>query len=329
MSILDSLSAAKRSTSDKRPATSAYELNIDLCLMMCVDLRPFSMVSDKGFATFCAKNIPAMALPDESTLRRGALQDLYRTLKVHVKNQLKSVVDSGGCLCIMFDGWTDKYFGNPYLGLRVSFVDPATCTSHVKTISVKIVESHTGEQLASHIRQELDDFGIGRDVCLYSTHDGAMNMMKCSRLLEVKAVTHCIAHNIHLLLTADSVYMISDVVELLKKCKQIVTCLHFKGCLLTDESAKAADRQLMEILLDKIERAKEDISLDERFSDGIVEHDEFEDTPRQESGIDIQTTVPAAHVHRHKTLKQEIPTRYRPNYFMTQCLSVKLLCRKF
>jgi hypothetical protein len=109
MSILDRLSAAKRSTSDKRPATSAYEFNRDLCLMMCVDLRPFSMVSDKGFATFCAKNIRAMALPDESTLRRGALQDLYRTLKVHVKNQLKSVVDSGGCLCIMFDGWTDLH----------------------------------------------------------------------------------------------------------------------------------------------------------------------------------------------------------------------------
>lgn len=89
---------------ESKPASSAFEFSRDICLMMCTDLRPFAMVNDRGFSAFCAKNLPNMMLPDESTLRRGALNDLYRTLKVDVKKQLKVVSDSGGCLCIMFDG---------------------------------------------------------------------------------------------------------------------------------------------------------------------------------------------------------------------------------
>ena len=132
----------------------------------------------------------------------------------------------------MFDGWTDRYYAKPYLGLRVSFIDPLTWKPEVKTLSVKVLENHTGEELANLVRKELDDFGIVRGTPLFSTHDGASNMFKCSRLLEVDGVIHCIAHIIHLLLTVDSINKIADLDDLLKKCKQIVTSLHFKGYIL-------------------------------------------------------------------------------------------------
>jgi len=98
-------------------------------------------------------------------------------------------------------------------------------------LSVKVVESHTGQSLANHIQKELEDFGIGDrgNANLFSTHDGAANMMKCSRLLGVEAIVHCLAHNIHLLLTVDSLYRIPEIVDAVKECKNIVTTLHFKS----------------------------------------------------------------------------------------------------
>jgi len=172
LSIHESLAAgANRDCS--RPAQTQFEFTRDLCRMMFVDLMPFSTVTGKGFLAFCQKNLPTMTVPDESTLRRGALNDLYRAMAVKVKNDLQVVLSDGGCLCLMYDRWTDKYHGRPYFGLRVSFVNPETWVAEVKTLSVKVVSSHTGEALANHIRKELDDFGIVRGTTLNSTHDGA------------------------------------------------------------------------------------------------------------------------------------------------------------
>ena len=146
-----------------------------------------------------------------------------------------------------------------------------------------------------------------------STHDGASNMLKCSRLLEVDGVIHCIAHSIHHLLTVDSINKIADLVDLLKKCKQIVTSLHFKGYILCDElkSLKIEDRQIMDTLLDKIEKAREELNLNERFSDGT---DVGDVTGSRTSYTDVSDAEPdpgsaESKPHHHHTLKQEIPTR--------------------
>jgi hypothetical protein len=293
LSIQQSLFAGK--DRESKPAETQFELSRDLCRMMCVDLMPFSTVSGRGFIAFCRKNLPSMTLPDESTLSRGALYDLYCALKVSVKTDIQKALTDGGCLCLMFDGWTDRYHGRPYLGLRVAFVNPETWMAEVKTISVKVVSSHTGEELANHIRTELDDFGIQRDATIYSTHDGAKNMMKCSRLLEVEGITHCVAHSIHLLLTVDTLNKNTDATDLITKCKNIVTRLHFKGGILADEAAKLTDRIVMVDLLAKIEAAKLVLDADEQVA--LLPADDDDDKQTGETH------------HRHTTLKQEVPTR--------------------
>ena len=73
--------------------------------------------------------------------------------------------------------------------------------------------------------------------------------MKCITLLQVEAVTHCVAHSIHLLLTVDSLFRIPQIVDTIKKCKELVTTLHFKGCMLAEESLNKQDRNAMNELL--------------------------------------------------------------------------------
>lgn len=308
LSIEKSLAAAAGKHAS--PATSQHEFNRDLCHMICTDLLPFSMVSGVGVQNFFAKNFPYVHLPSESTLSTTALYDLYRGLKSDVKKLLAEVITDHGAFCLMFDGWSDKYFSRSYLGLRVAFIHPTSWRSHVKTLSVKVLDSHTGQSLANHIQKELDDFGIGdrRKCTLSSTHDGAANMMKCSRLLQIENVVHCVAHSVHLLLTVDSVNRIPDFVDLIKKCKEIVNVLHFKSCLVEEESLSEHDRETMNELIDKIHKAMDIVSLDERFSESLsVDGDD--DSGNAKDMLKEFHNNTSKNIHVHRSLKREIPTR--------------------
>lgn len=269
------------------PAATEYEMSRDLCLMACTDLLPFSIVSRVGVKNFFAKN-----------------------LKDDVKKLLAETVAVRGTFCLMFDGWCDKYFGRSYLGLRVTFIHPTSWQSHVKTLSIKVLNSHTAQSLASHIQNELDDFRIRdrRKCTLFSAHDGAANMMKCSKLLQVSAVVHCVAHSIHLLLKVDSLYQVSDVVDVIKKCKDIVNGLHFKGCTVEDESFNERDWETMNDLIDRIHNANELLSFDERLSDGLAaDVNNNNDTAMVDEPQEGSSKTPR---HVHRSLKREIPTRY-------------------
>jgi hypothetical protein len=97
-SLKQSLAAA--AGKDVPPAKSDFEFNRDLCLMVCTDLLPFSIVSGTGFSKFFAKNFPDVKLPSQSTLSTTALYDLYRTLKMEVQTLLSDVADSKGFFLI-------------------------------------------------------------------------------------------------------------------------------------------------------------------------------------------------------------------------------------
>jgi hypothetical protein len=70
-------------------------------------------------------------------------------------------------------------------------------------------ESHTGQHLADHIRSILSKFFPDlKKMLIVACHDGTANMMKCSKLLKVQSVQHCVAHALHLLIIVDSLWHI-------------------------------------------------------------------------------------------------------------------------
>ena len=138
-----------------------------------------------------------------------------------------------------------RYAANGYLGLRLACIDPKW-NYHVVTISVKPLSQHTSLAISNHVLRGIKRFCIDfQKVTVYSTHDGARNMVKCSRLMEVSGYHHCMAHALHLLLTVDSLYQVKDVKDVLEKCKQIVTSLHFKGYILAEEVLKSQEKECL------------------------------------------------------------------------------------
>ena len=95
----------KYSASLPSTAATAHEFNRDILIWFCRDLLPFEEVEKAGFTAFFTKNFPSLPAPTGATLSITALNDVYHSCVARVKDYLEDVP----AVCIMFDGWTDKY----------------------------------------------------------------------------------------------------------------------------------------------------------------------------------------------------------------------------
>jgi hypothetical protein len=214
---------------DAKPAATKYDLNRELVLWFCEDLRPFNIV-ESGMRHFFQKNF-GVDLPDRSTLSKAPLIDVYSSLKVLVENTIKDL----SAITLMFDGWTDKYQRMPFFGIRASVV---TGWKHkMFTLSCMPVEGHSAKNLSDHIKEVILDFSGKRasQFRVHPVHDGAANMFATSRNLGAVDPQHCLAHSLHLLLTVDGFSKCIAIQNLLGRTKAVVTTLHFKSYALKNE----------------------------------------------------------------------------------------------
>ena len=289
------------------PFANRYELGRDLVVWAALDLEPFVFVNKSGTRFFFEKNFPAISLSSRNTLSRTALYDVCDTLRNKVKEELSDVI--GRTLCVMFDEWSDKYRRYPYIGIRISFVNK-NWVYRLITVSLKIVEKHIAENLSLHVRQELAALGINlQSVQLFTTHDGAANMVKTSRLLRSAYYQHCLAHSLHLLLIVDGINTIADLVELLNWCKSVVQRLDARCYLVENARAKMSDRQTMDAMQEKIRRVYEVICADENIQFGLNENN---DNIPVENDSYVESILERGHI----TLKQSNITRWNSVLYM-------------
>ena len=97
---------------------SDHELNRRLVIWFCMDLIPFDAVQKDGMKGFFDRILPSLNLPTPVTLSSSALDDVYMSLRSQVQNMMKNCKS----LCLMFDGWTDKYRARSYMGIRASVI---------------------------------------------------------------------------------------------------------------------------------------------------------------------------------------------------------------
>jgi hypothetical protein len=140
-----------------------------------------------------------------------------------------------------------------------------------------------------------------------TTHDGALTMQKVSRLLNSEKWTHCLAHVLHLLLMTDGISGVADLMAILKKCKGIVTTLHFKGALLQQESQAQADAETSAKFLQMISEAMKLTEADDRI----------------EPNVDDSSTSATTATNYSSKLQNEVPTRWNSALSMMQSLLQK------
>ena len=236
-----------------------HEFNRDILIWFVRDLLAFENVAKPGFNGFMQKILPAFELPSPQTL--AALNDVYLAVLTKVKQELSTIKS----VCVMSDGWTDRYHGRSYVGIRVSYVKD--WTFRLLTLSCQALPgSHTGQHLADHTKLVLSKYFPDLKKLLIATcHDGAANMMKASQLLRAHSVQHCVAHVLHLLLTVDGLQRVDELKDLVQKSRDIVTKLHFKSSLLEDDETSIADLEKLEEFRAKLKAAHDIIDLDDQY----------------------------------------------------------------
>ena len=289
-------------------ASSQFEYNRDLTLMVCLDLQPFSIVEQKGFKLFCHRNT-TFEVPCADTLAGAALMDVYSSTKERLIKTLQEC--HGGCL--LMDGWTDKYTATPYFAIRISVV--VDWKFKVFTLKVEPVESHTSLSLSRFVKDTVFEFiskeSPDKRFLLFNTTDGAANMLLLSKMLGHERIT-CIAHSLHLLLTVDSMHKEAEINSVLQRCKNIITTLHFKGYLLKDEILNARET----VLMDKIEKMQEVLMADE--DQPVVNPDEVSGVDADVNGQGVSIVDLQSRAHTHHTLKSSVPTRWNSSLDMVE-----------
>ena len=170
--------------------------------------------------------------------------------------------------------------------------------------------THAAHDLADHISSVLKSFSVdSRKLFVAICHDGAANMIKTSKLLKVDSYQHCTAHALHLLLTTDSINRNEDVLQILQKCRNIVTALHFKTAIIEDEAAFTEDKEMIKTLKEGMSSVCELLLVDDQFSVSIVD--------ASESSTDA---IVDSHTHNHKSVKASCPTRWNSTLTMIQSI---------
>jgi len=143
-----------------------------------------------------------------------------------------------------------------------------------------------------------------KKVFLTTCHDGAANMVKASQLMKVENFQHCTAHAMHLLLTSDSINQVEEIGSVLRKCRNIVSCLHFKSVVMEEELAQTEDW----VVIDKLKKLISDVS----------ELLEVDDQYRLEE--DAADSAAETDTHSHVTMKSSCPTRWNSCLSMIQSI---------
>ncbi|ELU05553.1 hypothetical protein CAPTEDRAFT_214795 [Capitella teleta] len=195
----------------------------------------------------CSNNFPNIFTSMPINHHRTALRDLY----VQVWTKMKEDMVVNPAVCLMFNGWTDKHHGRGYLGIRATYVTKVW-ELRLVTISCRPFESYSSQAIANNVQEEMKEFKELMDVKkmkIFTTHDGAKNMVKSSKVLRSNSFTHCEAHCLNLLLMTDGMDANEEVSALLRQCRSIVQSLHFKAHVIEDELLKLKDQKFIAELI--------------------------------------------------------------------------------
>ena len=166
---------------------------------------------------------------------------------------------------------------------------------------------HTSRAIADHVNLILKEFFPDpKKLYVTSCHDGAANMIKTSKHLKVNSFQHCASHGLHLLLTTDSINTLEDVMDIIRKCREIVSSLHFKTLLMEDEMAATNDKLLIEDIQQKFADVNNIPDLDDQYLVSIEDTD----------GEKHKTSK----VTNHISLKQACQTRWNSTLYMVESI---------
>ena len=201
-------------------------LNRSLAVMCALDLRPMSRVEGKGFRYFCGKLNPAYQVSCASTVGKN-LDHLYEECKKDLIDLIK-----GHDVSFTTDMWTSLR-NHGYITVTAHFI--LEWKLHTKILATrKVVERHTGVNIANLLLKIHDEFKIGSVPALVT--DNAPNMQVAAKESGIPRWP-CFSHTLQL--AVEDGLKVPAITKALAFARRVVT--HFSHSVASSEAL--ADHQ--------------------------------------------------------------------------------------
>ncbi|KAK0134110.1 Zinc finger BED domain-containing protein 1 [Merluccius polli] len=185
--------------------------------MIVTDMRPLSMVEDKGFrdmiSTFNSKyNMPS----------RTYFTQLMEKKHQEIKEKLKVVLKETECVALTTDIWT-SVATEAYLGVTCHFLGEDWEMKSLSLTTMPLEERHTAANIADWLEETTAKFQIPFEKVKAVVHDNGANVVAAARILRERhgwASVRCAGHTLNLV-----------VQSTLKNNKTIASCVGSARCL--------------------------------------------------------------------------------------------------
>lgn len=202
--------------SHKFPSASprSQKITESIAYFICQDLRPYSVVENAGFRRMVNAMEPRYPIPTREHLTKVCIPRLYAQTRAHVKASLGSAER----VALTCGGWTSRTT-EAYVTITAHFINKEwELVTHVLQTR-DMPESHTGHNLAEHLKTALAEWGITEKDPVIVT-DNASNMTIAAEKAAFTLHVKCYAHTLNL--AAQRALKISAVARLLGRVRRIV-----------------------------------------------------------------------------------------------------------
>ncbi|XP_017261968.1 E3 SUMO-protein ligase ZBED1-like [Kryptolebias marmoratus] len=244
----------------KLPSSSARAQKItkSVAVFICKDLRPYSVVENKGFKNMLKILEPRYAIPTRKYMTEVAVPSLYTEVKTDVLESLKSAER----VALTCDGWTSRAT-DPYVTITSHFIsDEWELVSNVLQTR-PLHGSHTGSNIANLLTEAINEWGITGKVPAVVT-DNAANMLAAVGLTDLLHVG-CFAHVLNL--ASQAALKTPAVTRLLGRVRRISAFFHRStlACHALKKNQKLLDLPQHKLLTDVSTRWNSALDMLERF----------------------------------------------------------------
>src|SRR5215469_11558361 len=124
--------------------------------MICLDLKPYSLVQDTGFKRLMNHLAPNYSIPNRTHFSTKVVPLLYETVKAKVKFEL----DNAKYVSLTTDGWTCQHNIKSFYSLTARFVTDTFELVHVILQVKYFQESHTAINIGKFINESLQSTNL-------------------------------------------------------------------------------------------------------------------------------------------------------------------------
>ncbi|XDV36787.1 hypothetical protein PO909_006510 [Leuciscus waleckii] len=199
-SIAETSTSQRSMDSFVRPAQSctvqeAAIFTESILNMLVTDMRPLSMVEDKGFREMISTFNPKYSLPS-----RTYFTQLMEKKHRDITEKLKAVLKQTECVALTTDIWT-SVATEAYLGVTCHFLGEDWEMKSFSLTTMPLEERHTAANIADWLEETTAKFEIPLEKVKAVVHDNGANVVAAARILRERhgwASVRCAGHTLNL-----------------------------------------------------------------------------------------------------------------------------------